>query len=229
MEKRSSVTTRLISSRSDAASCLGLGLVGDRLDLVDDVAERDDLLGHAVVHLAGDPVALLGGGHQADVVEEDRGVEAQDELVGDGLGLVAQVVGPPGVADQDDGAEPLLPAVQPHGLDARVGPGRGLGGGRDDVAAVRREQVGLGPPPVDEDGGAVGAGGGAQGGLQLRRELDAVETDGAPAGQGVELGHQLVGRGVRRLPRLEVPHRPRLPAGEQPDPHADDQPRGGLE
>ena len=124
MEKRSSVTTRLISSRSDAASSWVSALVGDRLDLVDDVAQSDDLLRDPVVHLPGDPVALLRGGHQANVVEEDRGVQAQHELVGDRLRAVAQVTSfQAGVADQDDGSERVLAAVEPHGRlsSARLG------------------------------------------------------------------------------------------------------------
>ena len=82
MEKRISETRRVISVRRADASSRVCVVVADRLDLVHDVAESDDLLGHAVVHLARDPVALLGRRQRAHLVEQDGGVEAYGELVG---------------------------------------------------------------------------------------------------------------------------------------------------
>ena len=56
------------AARPARATCAGQ-------QVVDEVAERGDVLGDAVVHLAGQPAALLGGGGVAERREEQGGVE----------------------------------------------------------------------------------------------------------------------------------------------------------
>ena len=201
MEKRSSVTTRLISVAQGGRQLLCLGLVGHRLDLVDDVAEGDDLLGDTVVHLAGDPVALLGGRHEAYVVEEDRGVQAEHELVGDRLGACPQVVGP----SRRRGPGPTEPrrcvaAVQPHGRatcgSLSASPPTGV---RDAGSPYDDSRSGSERRPWMNTADRVAPVAARRAVSQLGGQLHAVEAHSSAAGEGVELGDELVGCGVRRL------------------------------
>ena len=74
-DRRTSATTLVTRSRS-IANCFGLLLVGGTgREGVDQVAERGDVLGHAVVHLAGQPLPLVGGRDVAEVGEQQSGVE----------------------------------------------------------------------------------------------------------------------------------------------------------
>ena len=58
--------------------------------VVDDVAERGELLGDAVVDLPGQPAPLLGGGDRPHLGEQQRGLEPQRGLL-DQLGALAQL------------------------------------------------------------------------------------------------------------------------------------------
>ena len=148
MEKRISETSRVISARRADASSRVCVLVADRLDLVDDVAEADDLLGDAVVHLARDAVALLGRGQRAHLVEQDGGVEAYGELVGDLAGTLVELGRPPRHADDHAVAQHLLGAAQRD--DGRAGRALGvrdldlLRQPLDVVAAVERAERAVG-------------------------------------------------------------------------------------
>ena len=99
-------------------------------DLVCEVAQGDDLLSDPVVNLPGQPVALLGGGDEAHIVEEQRSVEAKSEIVCDGLR-----------------SPPAVPAFQPPSRTSTADPIR--------LAPPRSQRVSIRPP-----GDAVTAGAG---------------------------------------------------------------------
>ena len=71
------------------------------------------------MHLARDAVALLGRRQGADLVEQDGGVEAYGELVGDLAGALVELEGPPRNPDDHAVAEHLLGTAQRD--DGRTG------------------------------------------------------------------------------------------------------------
>ena len=75
IEWRSSVTTRVTSWRSCPICSCWAGSGRGRREVVDQVAERCDVLGHPVVHLAGDPLALLAHRVVPHAPEQQRGLQ----------------------------------------------------------------------------------------------------------------------------------------------------------
>ena len=107
-DARTSPTTLLSRSRSTCrrrASSGDVGTLGH--DVVDQVAQRRHLLGHPVVHLAGQAAALLDRRGVAEGREQQRGVEVHD------VGLEAW---PPGAVSVC--CEPQRHGVQAGGQEA---------------------------------------------------------------------------------------------------------------
>ena len=206
-------------------------LVRHRRDLVDDVAQGHELLGDAVVHLASDPLPLLGCRQSTDLVEEDCCVQPEGELVGDLLRDGSRL-GRPAVRRRSTTLPswcpaPRRPITSTSSLCSWLAPRRGWRA--RSCHRDRRAGPGAGPKrgrtPQLPCTRAV-----SQSSDELRGQLDAVEADLAATGQVVQLAHQLVGCDVGRLPLLEVADAAGLDARQHPDTEPGDQPEArGLE
>ena len=125
IDSRSSVMTRVSSPRSALQVGLEVGQVpGPRSQVVDDVAERGELLGDAVVDLAGQPAALLGGGQGAHLAEQQRRLEPQRLLLEQGRRPTSARPGRTALAALDGHqAEGAQADLQRHGRRAAGEPG----------------------------------------------------------------------------------------------------------
>ena len=143
------------------------------------------------MHLTSDPVALLRGGHEAHVVEEDCRVEAQDELVGDLLGLPEQVLGPAAGPDEQHVPAHLVGTAEwelGHTCISRWALGDLLTQHQEcGRGAVRGEQVDSAATRVDEDGGLFRTRGRAECRPEIGGHLRAVQSDPAAPGEVVQL------------------------------------------
>ncbi len=229
-----------------AAQRLQVGLqVGDVPrpggEVVDDVAQRGELLGDPVVDLPGQPAALLGGGQAADLAEQQRRLQPQPELLEDGLGgrhlsRVERCV----AALERHQAERAQPDPQrqdggPAGGARRQRPGgphRAAGG--PGLVEQRAVDVPVQPVgPEERDRGQPAAGRAHVDGPPVERRLPAdvlehllgqrhrVQAAGQLSGHQPQLGDQAVRRRVGDVLRLGGPApaagaRPRRPGAPRP-------------
>ena len=94
---------QLVAQIDQAGLVVVAALVASQV--VDEVAERGDLLGDAVVDLAGQPAALLDGRDGADVAEQHGGLQPQRVVVEPALHVFEDVLGHHLRAVDDDGAD----------------------------------------------------------------------------------------------------------------------------
>ena len=217
-ERRTSPTTALSRSRSTWRRMLHIGTPDVGHDVVHQVAERRDLLGDPVVHLASQSAALLDRGGVAERREEQRRVEVHDVRL-ESAGEVAQR----GV--QSEGGRVEAGGEEPRDDGHRAGAAAQRQGERvlvDEDRLVSEGAVGelfgfpdlgLGPAVVVDDGGELLAAldvddQTANGELVVhrvrdaRREGDRLQSTVQSVGQPDELADQGLGVAVG----VERPH-----------------------
>ena len=112
----------------------GQWVLGQRRHLVREIAERHDPLGDPVVDVAGQPVALLRGGYEANVVKQQRRLQSDRVLVELFLHGFELRRGHGSPASEHDRADDVLP--DPQGERDRISALQALAVERAQTAGV---------------------------------------------------------------------------------------------